>query len=158
MNFNYSYEKKKFEQEWAKLEREYKQAGMSDKDIQTMKEFDMEYFRLNRNTVLHTCDLQDREDLENNGNDDFGNIDFNKIEYATIKEQEKVETHSRFWWIEKLESEELIIAIKNLSREDLEILDLYVFSEFSLKEISDLKSIPYRTLKRKYAKIKNFLK
>lgn len=158
MNFNYSYEKKKFEQEWAKLEREYKQVGMSDKDIQTMKEFDMEYFRLNRNTVLHTCDLQDREDLENNGNDDFGNIDFNKIEYATIKEQEKVETHSRFWWIEKLESEELIIAIKNLSREDLEILDLYVFSEFSLKEISDLKSIPYRTLKRKYAKIKNFLK
>lgn len=34
MNFNYSYEKKKFEQEWTRLEREYKQAGMSDKDIQ----------------------------------------------------------------------------------------------------------------------------
>lgn len=100
MNFNYSYEKKKFEQEWKKLEREYKQAGMSDKDIQTMKEFDMEYFRLNRNTVLHTCDLQDSEDIENNGNDDFGNIDFKRIEYATIKEQEKVETHSRFWWFE----------------------------------------------------------
>lgn len=72
MNFNYSYEKKKFEQEWAKLEKEYREAGMSDKDIQTMKEFDMEYFRLNRNTVLHTCDLQDNEDLEDNGNDDFG--------------------------------------------------------------------------------------
>lgn len=158
MNFNYSYEKKKFEQEWAKLEKEYREAGMSDKDIQTMKEFDMEYFRLNRNTVLHTCDLQDNEDLEDNGNDDFGNIDFIKIEYATINEQEKVETHSRFWWIEELDSEKLIFAIKNLSQEDLEILDLSVFKKFSLKDISDLKSIPYRTLKRKYAKIKNFLK
>ena len=158
MNFNYSYEKKKFEQEWAKLEKEYREAGMSDKDIQTMKEFDMEYFRLNRNTVLHTCDLQDNEDLEDNGNDDFGNIDFIKIEYATINEQEKVETQSRFWWIEELDSEKLIFAIKNLSQEDLEILDLRVFKKFSLKDISDLKSIPYRTLKRKYAKIKNFLK
>ena len=157
MRFNYSYEKKKFEKEWTKLENEYKQAGMSDKDIQTMKEFDLEYFRLNRNTVLHTCDLQDREDLENNGNDDFGNIDFNKIEYETIQEQEKLETHSRFWWIEKLESEELIIAIKNLSQQELEILDLYVFGDFTLKEISKMKGIPYRTIKYKFAKIKKFL-
>lgn len=27
MNFNYSYEKKKFEQEWAKLEKEYREAA-----------------------------------------------------------------------------------------------------------------------------------
>lgn len=157
MNFNYSYEKKKFEQEWSKLEKEYREAGMPNEDIQTMKEFDLEYFRLNRNTVLHTCDLQDNEVLEDNGNDDFGNIDFNKIEYATINEQEKVETHSRFWWIERLESKELIIAIKNLSQEELEIIDLRVFREFSLKEISELKGIPYRTIKYKFAKIKKFL-
>lgn len=158
MKFNYSYEKKKFEQEWTKLEREYKQAGMSDKDIQTMKEFDMEYFRLNRNTVLHTCDLQDSEDIENNGNDDFGNIDFNKIKYATIKEQEKVETHTRFWWIEELDSEELISKIKSLSEKDIELITLYVFEKFTQKEIGEFYGISQRAVGKKLAKIINFLK
>ena len=157
MNFNYSYEKKKFEQEWEKLESEYKQAGMSDKDIQTMKEFDMQHFRLNRNTILHTYDLQDCEDIENNGNDDFGDIDFRKLEYVTLKEQEKIETHSRFWWIEELDSEELISKIKSLSMEELEIIDLKVFKSMSLKEIAYFKGIPYRTIKYKFAKIKKIL-
>lgn len=67
MNFNYSYEKKKFEQEWAKLEKEYGQAGMSDKDIQEMKNFDYDCFKLNRNTVLHTYDLQFCNDFDDNG-------------------------------------------------------------------------------------------
>ncbi len=158
MNFNYSYEKKKFEQEWAKLEKEYREAGMSDKDIQTMKEFDMEYFRLNRNTVLHTCDLQDNEDLEDNGNDDFGNIDFSKIEYATINEQEKVETHSKFWWIEELNSEKMISKIKILSENDIELITLYVFEKFTQNEIAEFYGISQRAVGKRLAKIMNFLK
>lgn len=158
MRFNYSYEKKKFEQEWAKLERKYKQAGMSNKDIQTMKDFDLECFRLNRNTVLHTCDLQNREDLENNGNDDFGNINFNKIEYETIKEQEKVETHSRFWWIEELDSEEIIFKIKSLSEDDIELLTLYVFEKYTQTEIGKLYGISQKAVSKRLEKIKNFLK
>lgn len=158
MNFNYGYEKKKFEQEWKKLEREYKQAGMSDKDIQTMKEFDMEYFRLNRNTVLHTCDLQDSEDIENNENDDFGNIDFKRIEYATIKAKERVETHTRFWWIEELDSEELISKIKSLSEKDIELITLYVFEKFTQNEIGEFYDMSQRAIGKKLAKIINFLK
>lgn len=158
MNFNYGYEKKKFEQEWKKLEREYKQAGMSDKDIQTMKEFDLACFRLNRNTVLHTCDLQDSEDIENNGNDDFGNIDFKRIEYATIKEQEKIENHSRFWWIEELDSEELISKIKSLSEKDIELITLYVFEKFTQNEIGEFYDMSQRAIGKKLAKIINFLK
>lgn len=158
MKFNYSYEKKKFEQEWAKLEKEYREAGMSDKDIQTMKEFDLKYFRLNRNTVLHTCYLQDSEDLESNGNDDFGNIDFNKIEYANIKEQEKVETHSRFWWIEELNSEELVSKIKSLSENDIELITLYVFEKYTQNEIGEFYGISQRAVSKRLAKIINFLK
>lgn len=158
MNFNYSYKKKKFEQEWAQLEKEYKEAGMSDKDIQTMKEFDLKYFRLNRNTVLHTCDLQDSEDSEKNGNDDFGNIDFNKIEYATIKEQQKVENHSRFWWIEELDSEELISKIKLLSEKDIELITLYVFEKYTQNEIGEFYGISQRAVSKRLAKIMNFLK
>lgn len=153
MNFNYSYEKKKFEQEWSKFEKEYRQAGMSDEDIKKMKNFDYEYFKLNRNTVLHTYDLQLCNDFDDNGNDDF-----DKFEYITSKEQEKVETHSRFWWIEELDSDELILKVKTLSYQELELVDLHVFSDLTLKEISELQRIPYRTIKRKFEKIKKFLK
>lgn len=158
MRFNYSYEKKKFEQEWAKLENEYKQAGMPDKDIQAMKEFDLKHFRLNRNTILHTFDLQDREDLENNGNDDFGNIAFDKIKYTTIKEQKKVETHSRFWWTEELDSEEIISKIKNLSEEDIELLTLYVFEKYTQNEIGKFYGISQKAVSKRLAKVISFLK
>lgn len=158
MNFNYLYAKKKFEQEWAKLEKEYREAGMSNKDIQAMKEFDLKYFRLNRNTVLHTYGLQDSEDLESNGNDDFGNIDFNKIEYATIKEQEKVEIHSRFWWIEELNSEELVSKIKSLSENDIELITLYVFKKYTQEEIGKFYGVSQKTVSNRLTKIINFLK
>ena len=42
MGFNYGLEKRKFTEEWKKLYREYKAAGMSEEDIQdiqTLNEF-----------------------------------------------------------------------------------------------------------------------
>lgn len=158
MNFNYAYEKRKFDQEWLKLEREYKEAGMSDEDIQTMKAFDMEYFRLNRNTILHTCDLQDSEDIENNGNDDFGNIDFKRIEYTTIKEQEKVEIHSRFWWLEEIDDSELVQKLKALSEYDLEFITKLVFDGYSQTELAEIYGIKQQNISKRLKKIKKLLK
>ena len=158
MNFNYSYEKKKFEQEWEKLESEYKQAGMSDKDIQTMKEFDMQYFRLNRNTILHTYDLQDCEDIENNGNDDFSDIDFRKLEYVTLKEQEKIETHSRFWWIDEIDNPILVQKIKKLSESDLEFITLLVFDGYLQTEMAQFYGIAQQNISKRLKKIKKILK
>ena len=158
MNFNYSYEKKKFEQEWSKLEKEYKQAGMSDKDIQAMKEFDMECFRLNRNTILHTYDLQLCNDFDDNGNDDFGNIDFSKVDYITTKEQEKVESHSRFWWIEEIDDNELVLKLKSLSEFDLEFITKLVFDDYSQTELAEIYGIRQQNISKRLKKIKKLLK
>ena len=38
MGFNYGLEKRKFTEEWKKLYREYKAAGMSEEDIQDTAE------------------------------------------------------------------------------------------------------------------------
>ena len=48
MGFNYGLEKRKFTEEWKKLYREYKAAGMSEEDIQDIYAFDLNVFRKNR--------------------------------------------------------------------------------------------------------------
>ena len=45
MGFNYGLEKRKFTEEWKKLYREYKAAGMSEEDIQDIYAFDLNVFR-----------------------------------------------------------------------------------------------------------------
>ena len=54
MEFNYGMAKKRFEKEWEKLRKEYEDAGMSEKDIQEIYEFDLDVFRNERIECLHT--------------------------------------------------------------------------------------------------------
>ena len=48
MGFNYGIEKKKFNEEWKKLQKEYEEAGMSEKSSQEIYEFDLNVFRKNK--------------------------------------------------------------------------------------------------------------
>lgn len=54
MGFNYGLEKRKFTEEWKKLYREYKAAGMSEEDIQDIYAFDLNVFRKNRTEFRRT--------------------------------------------------------------------------------------------------------
>lgn len=54
MGFNYGLEKRKFTEEWKKLYREYKAAGMSEEDIQDIYAFDLNVFRKNRTECQRT--------------------------------------------------------------------------------------------------------
>ena len=44
MGFHYGYEKRKFDTEWTRLEQEYRAAGMDDRQIAAMKEYDWTWF------------------------------------------------------------------------------------------------------------------
>lgn len=59
MGFNYGLEKRKFTEEWKKLYREYKAAGMSEKDIQDIYAFDLNVFRKNRTECQRTQPLSE---------------------------------------------------------------------------------------------------
>lgn len=53
MKFNYAVEKKKFEEEWSKQEKEFKAAGMSDEVIQEIWELDYKEFKSRRVFCAH---------------------------------------------------------------------------------------------------------
>lgn len=44
MSFNYGREKRKFDQEWERLQAEYEAAGMDEASIQEMKLYDWKWF------------------------------------------------------------------------------------------------------------------
>lgn len=59
MGFNYAKEKEKFDREWAKLRKDYAQAGMGEEAIQEMYEFDLAAFRSQRTCANRTQRLPD---------------------------------------------------------------------------------------------------
>lgn len=59
MGLNYGLEKRKFTEEWKKLYREYKAAGMSEEDIQDIYAFDLNVFRKNRTEFQRTQPLSE---------------------------------------------------------------------------------------------------
>ena len=59
MGFNYGLEKRKFTEEWKKLYREYKAAGMSEEDIQDIYAFDLNVFRKIRTEFQRTQPLSE---------------------------------------------------------------------------------------------------
>ena len=55
MGFNCAAEKAKFDREWAKLRKEYANAGMSEKSIQKIYEYDWHCFCRNRAYERKMC-------------------------------------------------------------------------------------------------------
>lgn len=57
MGFNYGREKRAFDEKWARLEVEYRAAGMSEKAIQDMKNYDWQWFCSERTYRNHVQTL-----------------------------------------------------------------------------------------------------
>lgn len=62
MGYNHGFEKKKFDIEWQKNEKLYRELGMTDEQIALIKEFDYETFLSDRAYLEKKQDLSDYED------------------------------------------------------------------------------------------------
>ena len=85
MGYNHGLEKKKFDIEWQKNEKLYRELGMTDEQIASIKEFDYKTFRLDRAYYEKKSDLADYEDTLQSSNDtiDECNVEENWHEYIT---------------------------------------------------------------------------
>ena len=59
MGFNYAKEKRQFDLEWNRLQKEYSDAGMSLSSIEAMRSYDLEMFLSRRTYENHTQSLPD---------------------------------------------------------------------------------------------------
>ena len=85
MGYNHGLEKKKFDIEWQKNEKFYRELGMTDEQISAIREFDYETFLSDRAYLEKKQDLSDYEDTLQSSDStiDECNIEENWHEYIS---------------------------------------------------------------------------
>lgn len=150
MGFNYAREKKRFDQTWARLCREYLEAGMSPEDIQSLYEFDLDAFRSQRRYAAHTQVLP-QEPVNSRGKNALalpgGACSFSENDFP-----------GRYAWVDGIENPKLARRLKQLSDEDLELLTLLVLEERSQRELARMLGCSQAAISQRYTRIKIFLK
>lgn len=154
MGFNYAQERKKFEQEWTRLRKEYKEAGMNEETIQLLYVFDLETFRSERTYASHTQALPDESTDEERAERSsllrkFANssISFDEADFP-----------GRYAWVDTIENQCLVLLLRHLSDEDLELLTFLILEGHTQRELAQKWGCSQKTISIKFNRIKKILK
>lgn len=154
MKWNDGKERKKFEKEQERLRKEYEAAGMTEEQIKNMYDFDLSLYKKRRINAIHTQPL-DLEAFDDDESDEGQNPLFEKFaEFLSVTPSYTPDT--RFGWIEELENERLVKAIKSMPDEYKEILTCIVVDEMSQEEISVQFGVSQPAISKKIKKISTF--
>ena len=151
MKFNYALEKKKFEEQWKKLRKEYAAAGMPAEDIEKMYEFDWEVLKRERIYSLHnqeipTCLLDDGEERYP--------LAYRYLEQISIPAKE-TDPQRRYGWVDEIETSEIAKVLQNLKLKELELLTLVVMEDYSISEIARKYQTSRRAISNRFSRIRS---
>jgi len=155
MGFNYAKERMKFEKRWNKLRKEYRDAGMSESNIQKMYDFDNSIFRQQRRFETHNqgLPLADLNDDDPEAKTDM----FKKYESLTVTFDES-DFGGSLSWIETIDIPKLAARLKQLKHSDLELLTMIAIEGFSQVEVADKLGCSQKNISIKIKRLKKFLK
>ncbi len=122
MKYNYALAKKKFDEEWKRMEAAFLEAGMTPDAIQKIHEYDWGVFRGERVHLTHRDDTPIEEIEET--------IEQFPASYDMFG------GHSRYWWLDEISSPCLTVGIPFLTDDDKELLTLYIVEQYSIREIA----------------------
>ena len=132
MSWNNGLNKAKFNQEQKEQKKKYQQFGMSDEQIQVMQQLDLEIFNSNRRYAEHTQPIISDETFESETKNPLLKV------FSESFSTEQALTFDYFSnWIDEIDNQILVEAIKTLSEEDKEILRLLAVYGYSHKEIGE---------------------
>ncbi len=161
MKFNYGMEKKKFDENWKKIRKEYREAGMDEESIEKMYEYDWEMFKKERVWCAHNQYL-DRRYLCLDNEIRESSHDFNPL-FRRILDQlsyvfSEEDMEDGYAWMETLEDKRLYDAILSLEDEQKYYLKLRVIDGYNLEDIAEIFGVSapavHKRLNRIYGKIR----
>ena len=155
MGFNYAKEKRQFDLEWNRLQKEYSDAGMSPSSIDTMRIFDWKMFLSRRTYENHTQALPDT--YLNGEVEGQRSALFKKFSSLSAAFDEE-DFSDRYAWIGSIGDTALSKKLEMLPGKDLELLTLYAIAGYTQAEIALLMGRDQSVISRKLNRIKNFLK
>ena len=150
MGFNYAREKAKFTAEWNKLEKWYKEQGMSQESIEKMREFDWNVFKKNRIYIIHNQELPDNVSGDKRG------VLTEKFENLKVDFPENVSS-DKYSWVDSIMDEELLKKIKKLSDDYLDIITM-LMDGYTQEEIGKERNVKKQAICNKIKRIKKILK
>ena len=150
MGFNYAREKAKFTAEWNKLEKWYKEQGMSQESIEKMREFDWNVFKKNRIYIIHNQELPDNVFGDKRG------VLTEKFENLKVDFPENVSS-DKYSWVDSIMDEELLKKIKKLSDDYLDIITM-LMDGYTQEEIGKERNVKKQAICNKIKRIKKILK
>ena len=156
MSWNDGYERRKFEARQKKQAEEYRALGMTEEQIQTMYEFDLEQFKSERRHRMHTQQFTS-SDFDEGEADDSESTLFDKFFDELTCTIETSGYKSKYWWVEEIENPKLAERIKILSKDDLELLTKSIIDEYTQTELADIYGIAQKNISKKLKRIKKFL-
>ena len=136
MSFYYASKKREFDKEWEKLNREYHAAGMSDTDIQEMRNFDWDNFKRERSFQTHNQSLNSIAFSNNTTATEDNSPLYKKHLNSLSCRQPEISSWGRYDWIEDIDTPELVRRLKLLSEEDIEFLSRMVVDGMSMADIA----------------------
>lgn len=157
MQFNYGLEKKKFDERWACLEIEYRNAGMTIKAINEMKAFDWQQFKRERVFCEHNQFYQGYS-FENGDEIETGKNPLLERYFGSFVETDEYFSERRYGWIEQLEDEGLITAVKSMKNEYVELITQYVYEGKTIIEIASERGVTKQTISEQISIIRKKLK
>lgn len=147
MAFNFSTAYKKYEQQEAQRRAYYAKLGMAQSDIEAICAFDKEQF-------LSDCRYQRRMQsltTEDEFGDERSPLLVRFADVLTVYQTPSMT--ERFWWIDEIESPELIQKIKKLTVEELELITMYVFDSLTQKEIAEKLNLSQNSVHKRLKKL-----
>ena len=155
MGRNYAIERAKFERQQRQQAEQYRKLGMDEEQIQTMYEFDLATFRSDWRYEKHTQGLA-ASSFGDGTQDDSKSALFEKfLAQLSVKPDDG---HSREWWVEEIENPQLALALKELSKSDLEFITRIVIEKATQMELSEELGISQQAVSKKWRKMKKILK
>lgn len=155
MGKNYAIERAKFERQQRQQAELYRKLGMDEEQIQTMYEFDLATFRSDWRYEKHTQGFA-ASSFGDGTQDDSKSALLEKF-LAQLSVQPD-DGHSREWWVEEIENPQLALALKGLSKSDLEFITRIVIEKATQMELSEELGISQQAVSKKWRKMKKILK
>ena len=143
MGFNYGLEKRKFTEEWKKLYREYKAAGMSEEDIQDIYAFDLNVFRKNRTEFQRTQPLSESSCDDGTEQGESMSALLKKFSSAlSACDKYSFQSDPRFAWVDEMENDELYRKIISLPKRDMDLLTLSHLKDIHSGRLQKFAALP----------------
>ena len=155
MGKNYAIERAKFERQQRQQVEQYRKLGMDEEQIQTIYEFDLDTFRSDWRYEKHTQGFA-ASSFGDGTQDESKSALFEK--FLTQLSVQPDAWHSREWWVEEIENPQLALALKGLSKSDLEFITRIVIEKATQMELSEELGISQQAVSKKWRKMKKILK